>query len=201
MHKASSASSYPRSKGRLWYIQWPPQTRITMRDNLAPGPKPGARSSNEKKGLLMKNLSLLIAVAGVSASLVALAKADELRFTTLPPAVQTTVIKETRITSPSKVVRVVRDNGGVYAVTVMTDTGQQVVYVQPTGVIVQAPASTVQETTTTTTEVPEGVITTNVIQQYPSRFELLEKKGDKEIYLDHQTGRKIKVDKGKVERD
>jgi hypothetical protein len=61
--------------------------------------------------------------------------------------------------------------------------------------------STVQETTTTTTEVPEGVITTDVIQQYPSRFELLEKKGDKEIYLDHQTGRKIKVDKGKVERD
>jgi hypothetical protein len=83
----------------------------------------------------------------------------------------------------------------------MTDTGQQVVYVQPTGVIVQAPASIVHETTTTTTEVPEGVITTDVIQQYPSRFELLEKKGDKEIYLDHQTGRKIKLDKGKVESD
>src|SRR6202007_213651 len=124
----------------------------------------------------MKNLTLLIAVAGVSVSLVALAKADELRFTTLPPPVQTSVIKETRITSPSKVVRVVQDSGGVYAVTVMTDTGQQVVYVQPTGVIVQAPASTVQETTTTT-EVPEGFITTDVIQQYPRRFELLEKKG------------------------
>src|ERR1700751_1900083 len=171
-----------------------------MVDNLPPGPKSGARSSNEKKGLLMKNLTLLIAVAGVSVSLVALAKADELGFTTLPPPVQTSVIKETRITSPSKVVRVVQDSG-VYAVTVMTDTGQQVVYVQPTGVIVQAPESTVQETPTTTTEVPEGVITTDVIQQYPSRFELLEKKGDKEIYLDHQTGRKIKLDKGKVERD
>ena len=149
----------------------------------------------------MKNLTLLIAVAGVSVSLVALAKADELRFTTLPLPVQTSVIKETRITSPSKVVRVVQDSGGVYAVTVLTDTGQQVVYVQPSGVIVQAPASTFQETTTTTTEVPEGVITTDVILQYPRRFELLEKKGDKEIYLDHQTGRRIKVDKGKVERD
>ena len=149
----------------------------------------------------MKNLTILIAVAGVSVSFVALAKADELGFTTLPPPVQTSVIKETRITSPTKVLRVVQDTGGVYAVTVMTDTGQQVVYVQPTGVIVQAPASTVQETTTTTTEVPEGVITTDVIQQYPSRFELLEKKGDKEIYLDHQTGRRIKLDKGKVERD
>ena len=50
----------------------------------------------------MKNPTLLIAVAGVSVSLVALAKADELRFTTLPPAVQTSVIKETRITSPSR---------------------------------------------------------------------------------------------------
>jgi hypothetical protein len=39
------------------------------------------------------------------------------------------------------------------------------------------------------------------MQQYPSRFELLEKRGDKEIYLDHQTGRKIKADKGKVERE
>lgn len=172
-----------------------------MTENFAPGPKLGARSSNEKKGLLMKSLTLFIAVAGVSVSLVTLAKADDLRFTTLPPAVQTSVIKETRITSPSKVVRIVQDTGGVYAVTVMTDTGQQVVYVQPTGVIVQAPGSTVRETTTTTTEVPEGVITTDVIQQYPSRFELLEKKGDKEIYLDHQTGRKIKVDKGKVERE
>jgi hypothetical protein len=172
-----------------------------MTDNLAPAPNLARESSNEKKGLLMKNLTPLIAVAGVSVSLVALTKADELRFTTLPPAVQTTVIKETRITSPSKVVRVAQDTGGVYAVTVLTDTGQQVVYVQPTGVIVQAPASTVQETTTTTTEVPEGVITTDAIQQYPSRFELLEKKGDKEIYLDRQTGRKIKVDKGKVERE
>ena len=165
-----------------------------------PGPKPCARSSNERKELLMKNLTLLIAAAGASVSLVALAKADELGFTTLPSAVQTSVIKETRITSPTKVVRVVQDTGGVYAVTVMTDTGQEVVYVQPTGVIVRAPASTVQETTTTT-QVPESVITTDVIQQYPSRFELLEKKGDKEIYLDHQTGRKIKLDKGKVERE
>src|ERR1700751_6144787 len=127
----------------------------------------------------MKNLSLLIAVAGVSVSLVALAKADELRFTTLPPPVQTSVIKETRITSPSKVVRVVQDTGGLYAVTVMTATGQQVVYVQPPGVLVEAPASTVRETTTTTTEGPKGCISPYVIQQFPSRFELLEKKGDK----------------------
>ena len=148
----------------------------------------------------MKNVTRFIAVAGVSVFLITLAKADEIQFSTLPQAVQTTVIKQTRIASPSRVVRVIQDNG-IYGVTVMTDTGQEVVYVNPTGTIVQAPTVTRETTTTTTTEVPNGVITTDVIQQYPSRFELLEKRGDKEIYLDHQTGRKIKVDKGKVERD
>jgi len=148
----------------------------------------------------MKNVTRFIAVAGVSVFLITLAKADEIQFSTLPQAVQTTVIKQTRIASPSRVVRVIQDNG-IYGVTVMTDTGQEVVYVNPTGTIVQAPTVTRETTTTTTTEVPNGVITTDVIQQYPSRFELLEKRGDKEIYLDHQTGRQIKVDKGKVEGD
>jgi hypothetical protein len=141
----------------------------------------------------MKNVSRFIAIAGASVFLVALANADEIQFTTLPQAVQTTVIKQTRITSPSKVVRVVRDTGGVYGVTVMTDTGQQVVYVEPTGEIVQAPTIT-RETTTTTTVPDEVVVTTQEIQQMPSRYELIEKKGDKEIYIDHQTGRKVKVD-------
>lgn len=140
----------------------------------------------------MKNVTRFIAIAGASVLLVALAKADEIQFTTLPQAVQTTVIKQTRITSPSKVVRVVRDTGGVYGVTVMTDGGQQVVYVEPTGEIVQAP--TITRETITTTTVPEEVVTTQEIQQLPSRYELIEKKGDKEIYIDHQTGRRVKVD-------
>ena len=156
----------------------------------------------------MKNLTRFIAIAGASVCLVALAKADEIQFTTLPQPVQTTVIKQTRIASPSRVVRVVQDNG-IYGVTVMTDTGQQVVYVNPTGEIVEAPtvvhetaptvthetAPTVtHETTTTTTTVPEEVVTTQEIQQAAPRYELIEKKGDKEIYLDHQTGRRVKVD-------
>lgn len=74
----------------------------------------------------------------------------------------------------------------------MTDTGQQVVYVEPNGEIVQAPSVT-RETTTTT--VPEEVVTTQEIQQAGSRYELIEKKGNKEIYLDHQTGRKVKVER------
>ena len=141
----------------------------------------------------MKNLTRFIAVAGASVCLVALAKADEIQFTTLPQVVQSSVIKQTRITSPTKVVRVVQDTGGIYGVTVMTDTGQQVVYVEPSGVTVQAPTVT-RETTTTTTTVPEEVVTTQEIQQAGPRYELIEKKGDKEIYIDHQTGRRVKVD-------
>jgi hypothetical protein len=149
----------------------------------------------------MKNLTRFIAVAGASVCLVAFAKADEIQFTTLPQVVQSSVIKQTRITSPTRVVRVVQDNG-VYGVTVMTETGQQVVYVNPTGEIVEAPtivhetAPTVtrETTTTTTTEVPDQVVTTQEIQVAGSRYELIEKKGHKAIYLDHQTGRKVKVE-------
>jgi hypothetical protein len=141
----------------------------------------------------MKNLTRFIAVAGASVCLVALAKADEIQFTTLPQPVQTTVIKQTRIASPSRVVRVVQDNG-IYGVTVMTDTGQQVVYVNPTGEIVESPTVTHETTTTTTTEAPDQVVTTQEIQAAGSRYELIEKKGHKAIYLDHQTGRKVKVE-------
>ena len=157
----------------------------------------------------MKNLIRFIAVAGASVCLVALAKADEIQFTTLPQVVQSSVIKQTRITSPTRVVRVVQDNG-IYGVTVMTDTGQQVVYVNPTGAIVEAPtvvhetaptvvqqtgpAVTHETTTTTTTEVPDEVVTTQEVQSAGSRYELIEKKGHKAIYLDHQTGRKVKVE-------
>jgi hypothetical protein len=166
------------------------------------------------KGQLMTNVTRLIAVAGVGVSLVALAKGDEVvQFTALPQVVQSSVIRETRIVSPTKVVRVVQDTGGEYAVTYMGDSGQQVIYVSPTGSILQAPAGGVRETTTTTTterpntvvtERPgtvvestgdQAVVTTQEVQQAPSRYELIEKKGDKEIYLDHQTGRKVKVER------
>jgi hypothetical protein len=151
----------------------------------------------------MKNVTRFIAVAGVGVSLVAFAKADEvLQFNTLPPVVQSSVIKETRIT-PTRVVRVIQDNGA-YAVTYMGDTGQQVIYVSPTGTILQSP-STVRETTTTTTTErpntvvestgPQAVVTTEEIQQAPSRYELIKKEHDKEVYIDHQTGRKVTVER------
>ena len=161
----------------------------------------------------MKNVTRFIAVAGVSVSLVALARSDEVvQFNTLPQVVQSSVIKETRIASPTRVVRVVHDNDA-YAVTYMGDTGQQVIYVSPTGTILQSPTGAVRETTTTTTterpntivterpntviesEGPATVVTTQEIQQMPSRYELIKKERDKEVYLDHQTGRKVTVER------
>jgi hypothetical protein len=77
----------------------------------------------------MKQFTTLAVGIGSSLCLGLLAQADEIQFTTLPPPVQTTVIRETHITSPSSVRRVIRQDGGVYAVTVHSETGDQIVYV------------------------------------------------------------------------
>jgi hypothetical protein len=141
----------------------------------------------------MNKIAYLIATAGVSLCLYGLGKADEIEFTTLPQVVQHTVIQQTRIASPQKVVRVVQESG-VYAVTVDTDAGQQIVYVNPVGTIVQAPAVQETTTTTTTTEPEAGAfVTYDQIQQGGSRYELIKKDKHKEVYLDHQTGKKVTV--------
>ena len=96
--------------------------------------------------------------------------------------------------------RVVQDTNGIYAVTVRGETGEQVVYVNDSGAIVQAPAATTvqtvktvepaqstqttQTTTQTTTESQEATVGYDQIQKDQPRYELLEKKGKKEIYLD-----------------
>jgi hypothetical protein len=127
--------------------------------------------------------------------------ADDIQFTTLPQPVQTTVIRETHIQGPAGVVRVVHDSTGIYAVTVRGDAGEHIVYVNDAGAVVQAPATTtVQSQGTTTvqtaqpaTETQQTVVTTEQVQKDQSRYELLEKKGKKEVYLDHQTGQKVTV--------
>jgi hypothetical protein len=127
------------------------------------------------------------------------AQADEIQFTTLPQPVQTTVVRETHIAGPANVVRIIQDSNGVYAVTVHGDTGDRVVYVTGAGAIVQAPAAAMTTTTTTeqtvqpATEAPQTVVTYDQIQKDQPRYELIEKKGKKEIYIDHQTGQKVTV--------
>jgi hypothetical protein len=156
---------------------------------------------------MKKSLLPLLCIAG--ASLTGLAKADDIQFTTLPQTVQTTVIRQTHIQNPAGVVRIIHDSSGVYAVTVRGDTGEQVVYVNESGAIVQAPATTtvqtvqpaqqvqtvqtVQPAQPATQTTQQTVVTTEDVQKGQSRYELIEKKGKKEIYLDHQTGQKVTV--------
>jgi hypothetical protein len=129
----------------------------------------------------MKKITTIGVTIGATLCLVLLAQADEIQFTTLPQPVQTTVIRETHITSPSSITRVIRQDSGVYAVTVHRDTGDQVIYVNDTGNIVQEPATTAT------------VVTQEQVQQNLPRYQLLEKKGKKEVYFDRQTGQKVTV--------
>jgi len=135
-----------------------------------------------------------VALLTLTLSLGAFVRADEIEFTTLPQPIQTTVIRETHIPSATAVTRVVRQDGGIYAVTVRQSEGTRVVYVNESGTIVQAPSSTV--TTTTTTEPAEQqVITYEQVQQDLPRYQLIKKDHNKEIYLDRQTGQKVKVER------
>jgi hypothetical protein len=145
----------------------------------------------------IKVLFLAAAVLGF----VGFARADEvIQFTTLPQTVQSTVIRETHISSPTAVTRIIRDGDGVYAVTVHGDSGSRVVYVNDAGTIVEHPAASTTTTTTTTRETEPAtetgtVVTTEQVQADSGRYQLLEKKGNKEIYLDRQTGQKVKVER------
>lgn len=146
----------------------------------------------------MRKLTDLAVAIGAGLCFCAIAHADDLQFTTLPQTVQTTVIRETRIPDASNVTRIVRDSNGIYVVTVRGTTGEQVVYVNEAGLVVQAPVATtvVQksvETVQPATDSPQTVVTYDQVQQNVSRYQLLEKKGKKEVYRDNQTGQKVTV--------
>ena len=136
-------------------------------------------------------MKLYTGILAITFSLAVFARADDIQFTTLPQPVQTTVVRETHIADPTMVTRVVRDETGVYAVTVRENNATRVVYVNDSGMVVQAPSATT--TTTTTTERAEPVVTYQQVQQDLPRYQLLEKKGNKEVYYDRQTGQKVKV--------
>jgi hypothetical protein len=136
-------------------------------------------------------MKIYVALLALTFSLGAVVRADEIEFTTLPQPIQTTVIRETHIPSATAVTRVVRQDGGIYAVTVRQGEATRVVYVNESGTIVQTPSSTVTTTTTEPTE--EQIVTYQQVQQDVPRYELIEKKGNKEVYLDRQTGQKVKV--------
>jgi hypothetical protein len=132
----------------------------------------------------MKKITYLALVFGAGICINSAALADEIQFTTLPQEVQTTVVRETHIANPTYVTRVVRDESGVYASSATTTT--------TTTTTVRQPAQT------TTTEPAEGtVVTYDQVQQDLPRYQLLEKKGRKEVYLDRKTGQKVTVKREK----
>lgn len=150
----------------------------------------------KRKKAMTKYLLPVLIAAGTFVGTAA--QADEIQFTTLPQPVQTTVVRETHIAGPANVVRVIQESNGVYAVTVHGNAGDQVVYVTESGGIVKAPAETTTTTTTEQTvrpgvEAPQTVVTYDQIQKDQPRYELVEKKGKKEVYIDHQTGQKVTV--------
>jgi hypothetical protein len=146
----------------------------------------------------MRKITNLAIAIGAGLCFGATAQADDLRFTNLPPTVQTTVIRETRIPNASSVTRIVRDSSGIYVVTVRGATGEQVIYVNEAGLIVQAPVATTTVKKSAGTVLPafessQTVVTYDQVQQNVSRYQLLEIKGTKEVYRDNRTGQKVTV--------
>jgi hypothetical protein len=141
----------------------------------------------------MNKITRFTLVLLTSGCLSAVAKADDVQFMTLPQPAQTTVIRETHIVGPTDVVRVVRQDNGLYAVTVRKNPGQEIVYVNGAGQIMQPVAanSTVIETSQAPT------LDTFVHNLDSSRYQLIEKKEEKEVYLDKLTGTKwvLKIEK------
>lgn len=149
----------------------------------------------------MKATTLLIAAILGLGSFVS-AKADEIQFTTLPEAVRTTVVRQTNIPDYSWVTRVLRDSDGVYQVTVRRDSGDEVLYVDDVGrlvrehIVAAAPAERVIQETVT--EPREPTAETFVRTLDSPRYQLIEKKQEREVYRDRQTGIKWVV---KVEQE
>jgi hypothetical protein len=146
----------------------------------------------------------ILAIAGVAGlGVLAQANADEIQFVTLPEVVRTTVVRETNIPDYSPVTRVIRDIHGIYEVTVRRAIDNEVLFVDPAGRLVrqetEAVAAPVQTTrpivTETATEEPSTPgVNTFVRSLDNDRYQLIEKKGDKEVYCDRETGTKWVVE-------
>jgi hypothetical protein len=141
----------------------------------------------------------ILAIAGVAGlGMLAQANADEIQFITLPEVLRTTVVRESNIPEYFRVSRVIRDNQGIDEVTVRRATDNEVLFVdrrrlvRQQTVAVAAPAQTTRPIVTeTVTEEPSTPgVNTFVRSLDNDRYQLIEKKGDKEVYRDKETGTK-----------
>ena len=145
----------------------------------------------------MNSIKYIIPVAVLGLLLCASTKAKEkeIQFTTVPEVVRTTVFHRYHITSPEKVVRVVEEPDNIYELTVLTDSGQQIVYVNADGTIVERPGGVV-ETTKGESESGEVTVTLDEIQSAGERYEFVQDQGPDAIFIDHQTNKRVIVKGG-----
>ncbi|HXM05679.1 MAG TPA: hypothetical protein VN939_23900, partial [Chthoniobacterales bacterium] len=121
----------------------------------------------------MNRTKYIIAAAALGLFVCTTTQAREIKFTTLPEVVRTTVFHHYNITAPEKVVRVVEESNNIYEVTVLTDSGDQVIYVSADGAIVERP-STVVEGESGSAEV---TITMDEIKSGAERYEFVQDQG------------------------
>jgi hypothetical protein len=136
-----------------------------------------------------------VAVLGLVLCATTRAKEKEVQFTTVPEVVRTTVFHKYHITSPEKVVRVVEEPDNIYELTVLTDNGQQIVYVNADGTIVERPGGVV-ETTKGESESAEVTVTLDEVQSAGERYEFVQDQGPNAIFIDHQTNKRVIVKDG-----
>jgi hypothetical protein len=158
------------------------------------------------KGTMKAKILIIAAVIGLGVTTVALG--DEIQFVTLPQVVRTAVVRETNIPDYSRVTRVIQDQNGLYEVTVHRNTDNDVLYVEPTGTIVRQHTVALNaavvppgQIITKTVTVEEPTVNTFIRSLDQDRFQLIEKKGIKEVYLDKLTGERWRVEVRRVEKD
>jgi hypothetical protein len=158
------------------------------------------------KGTMKAKILIVAAVIGLGVTTVAFG--DEIQFVTLPQVVRTAVVRETNIPDYSRVTRVIQDQNGLYEVTVHRNTDNDVLYVEPTGTIVRQHTVALNaavvppgQIITKTVTVEEPTVNTFIRSLDQDRFQLIEKKGIKEVYLDKLTGERWRVEVRRVEKD
>jgi hypothetical protein len=142
----------------------------------------------------MKRTNYVIAAAALGLFACATTKAKEIQFTTLPEVVRTTVFHHYHFTSPEKVVRVVEEPDSIYEVTVLTNEGQQIVFVNAEGTIVERPSGVVESSGGS--DSGEVVVTLDEIQSAGERYEFVQDQGPDAIFIDQQTHKQVIVKGG-----
>ncbi|MBV8816341.1 MAG: hypothetical protein JO271_17760 [Verrucomicrobia bacterium] len=142
---------------------------------------------------MKQKLLILAAIVGLGATVTAFG--DEVQFVTLPQVVRTAVVRVTNIPDYSRVTRVVQDQNGVYEVTVRRDSDNDILFVNPEGQVVRqqvvalnAPVTAADQSVTQTVTVEQPTVETFVRALDSGRYQLVEKKRNKEVYVDRQTG-------------